>query len=154
MPYTIHPPNTVVLSGRAKMVVIGGVPAGEADIKPGMHVEQFSDSGVLSWRKHSSTTKMLPPYIAIEHIDNKGIDDAYDLGSECLVGTLENGMTYYPLVPSGQDITTGDYLGSNGAGLVVETADADATDNVAKAQALETLGAITVETRCRTQWNG
>lgn len=154
MPLTKNAPHTVVLTGRQTMDVIPGRPIVGEGCKPGMHVEQYNNSGVLSWRLHSSATAMLPPYILLEQIANKTIEEAYENGSEALVGVLSNGQEYYPLVPSGENITMGDYFRSNGAGLLVEAADADATDNVAKAQALETLGAITVETRCRTIWNG
>lgn len=154
MPLTVNPPRTVVLTGRQTMDVIPGHPIIAVGAKPGMHVELFNNSGVLSWRPHSSATAMLPPYILLEQIANTGIEDAYPSGSEALVGVLRNGQEYYPTLPSGQDITMGDYLRSNGDGLLAEAADADATDNVAKAQALETLGVITVATRCRAIWNG
>ncbi len=154
MPITVNAPRTVVLTGRQTMDVISGRPIIAVGAKPGMHVELFNNSGVLSWRLHSSATAMTPPYILIEPIDNKTFEEAYTSGSEALVGVLRNGQEYYPIVPSGESITMGDYLRSNGAGLVVEAADADATDNVAKIQALETIGVITVATRCRAIWNG
>lgn len=154
MPLTKNPPNTVVLTGRQTMVVIPSIPVIDTGCKPGMHAELFDSSGTLAWRKHSSATKMPSPYIFLEKIGQYGIDDAYDSGSEGLVGVLEGGQEYYPLIASGENITLGDYLRSNGAGLLVEAADADAADNVSRSQAIETIGVVAASTRCRVIWNG
>lgn len=148
------PPNTILLGG--------GLPGGDqagtkvneyvgsATITPGMLIEQHSDAGKLKWRPNSSATNVVTPVVALEKsLHNKTVDDTYAAGELILAYHLRKGSTWWALLPSGQNITTGDYLQSNGDGMLKEATSVTAGDNVAQFQALETLGAITVTTRCR-----
>lgn len=92
------------------------LPAVEA-ITPGMLVEPQDDSGTLKWGVHDTADDPTPRAVALDQIEmNKGVDDAYAAGDLVKVGYFLSGDRFWGLIPSGQDITQGDYLQSNGDG--------------------------------------
>ena len=158
MPLTPLPPNTILLHGRDEAILINDRPIIDTGALPGMFVETFVTSvavpewpiGTLAYRKVSSATTNQSKHILLEEdYRNHGVDDAYLSGSPALVAVLEAGMTVWAIIPSGQDITKGDLLQQNGDGTLKEATGNTAAANVAHYMALETLGAITVATRCR-----
>jgi len=150
MPLTKLPPNTILLSGRARATIINDLPIIDTGALPGHFVEKFVSDGVLAFRKVTSATGMQSKYILLEEdYKNKALTEAYVSGSPAMVAVLERGMTVWALLPSGQDITASDYLQQNGDGNLKEATATTAAANVAHYQALETLGAITTLTRCR-----
>lgn len=143
-------PRTIILAGGE--VVIDDILASEA-ITPGHLVELFSASaGVNKWRKNSSATNITPMFVAINQPElNLGLETACAAGDLIPVAALEKGDIFYGLLPSGQNIANGDLLQSNGDGTMKAATDAAAAANVAKFQALDNIGAITVQTRVRVQ---
>lgn len=146
------PPNTILLGG--------GLPGGDgaltkdnehvasAAITPGMLIELDAD---LKYKPHASATEMQSVIVALEQtIHDKGIDDAYAINDLVLAAHLRKGSSFNAIVPSGQDITKGDRLQSNGDGKLKEATATTAAANVAVFQALETIGAVTADTRLRT----
>lgn len=149
------PPNTILLGG--------GLPGGDGghtvveeyiagvEIIPGMVIELFNDTG-LKWRPHNAAADMQAVTVAIEKsIWNKDVDSPYAIGDMVRAVTLRKGSSFWGLVPSGQNITQGDKLQSNGDGRLKEATATTAAANVAVLQALETIGAVTAVTRLRTQ---
>lgn len=149
MSVTVLDPNTILLHGMRN--VVNDYLASEA-ITPGHLVELAASSGVLKWRKNASATNQPTLAVALNQEEmNKGVDDAYASGDLVEAHFLKPGDVWWALVPSGEDIAIGDLLQSNGDGTLKEATAATATANVARFQALEALGAITVLTRCRVQ---
>ncbi len=146
------PPNTILLTGRERAYIIDKWPVIDTGAKPGHFVEKFNSGGTLAWRKVTSATNIPSKYILLEDdLHNKGLDDAYNSGDFPAVACLEVGMVVWALLPSGQDVTNGDYLQQNGDGTVKEATAVTAAANVAHYQALETLGAVTELTRLRLE---
>ncbi len=136
--------NTIYIAG--PMTKIEDYTCGDATIKPGSLVEQYVDSGVKKWRKHSSATNMPTRFVALEKLA-KGVDDDYELDDLMLVGEFHGGGKFWGYTVSGQDITYAEYLQSNGDGAVKAATSIAAGDNVAAYQSEEAPGAVTVLTR-------
>lgn len=115
MSITKYPPNTVHLAGFAEE--INDLVAGVA-ITPGMLVDVYAPSaGVVKLRPHATAAGLCQARVAVNpSMLNKGIDDVYAIGDlvEAKVGT--KGAVFYMLIPSGQNITAGNFLESNGDG--------------------------------------
>jgi hypothetical protein len=147
MALTRKAPNTIHLGG-PKVVVNEYVAS--AAITPGYLIELHSDSGTLSWRKNASATEQVTIAVALDApMFNEGIDDDYADGDLVEAAYLQPGSVFYGLIPSGQDIAVGDFLQSNGDGLLKEATATTATANVAKFQSLDAPGSVTAETRLR-----
>lgn len=147
-----HPPNTIILGPMDDPgAVVNEFSAGVA-ITPGMEVEFYDPgTGKMKLRPKSSATTAGAPMVAVEkRIHNKTVDDAYAINELVNLVHLEKGSTFWAIVPSGQDITAGDPGQSNGDGKLKEATSAAAADGVARYQFLETLGAVTADTRVRT----
>ncbi len=145
-------PHKVLLAADEDIRVIGDYSA-SATITPGMLVELYNNSGTLQWRAHSSATRIVSLFVAINQpFLNKTIDDTYASGDQMLVAPLEAGDVIYGLVPSGQNITQGDLLQSNGDGkFKADATSGAASSGQARFQALETIGSVNADTRCRIQ---
>lgn len=146
-------PNTIYLGG--------GLPGGEGAtvvneyiagvaITPGMLIELYNDGGKMKLRPHASAGAVVAPWVATEQIQwNLTVDDPYAINDLVNSVHLRKGSTFWGLVPSGQDISGGEFLQSNGDGKL-KSASATTTDaNVAQFQSLDNLGAVTEDTRCR-----
>lgn len=147
------PPNTVLLSGRDECTIINDLPIIDTGALPGHFVELFFDSGSsrLAWRKVSSAVNVPSKHILLEEsYRNNTLSTPYTSGTPAMVAVLDAGMTVWALVPSGQNITAGDALQQNGDGNLKEASAVTAAANVWHYSAMETLGAVTVLTRCRT----
>lgn len=144
---TLNPkraPNTIHLAG--PITYVNDIVAIET-ITPGMLVEYHDDSGTLKWGVHDSADEPVHRAVALEQIEfNKGIDDAYAAGDLVKVGVLVPGSQFYGIIPSGQNITQGARLQSNGDGKL----KAAATGEVAFV-AVESPGAVTADTRIRVE---
>lgn len=152
MSVTVKSPNTIYLGG-------GEGPGGEAGytrentlvagvaITPGMMLEPYDDSGTPKLRPHASAAGTFAGAIFAEEqiLLNQGVDDAYAVGDLVSALYLHKGSKVWALVPSGQNITFGDKLESNGDGYLKEGTTAPIC------RALETLGAVTVPTRVRAE---
>lgn len=150
MPLTPLPPNTVLLSNRAECTIINDIPIIDTGALPGHFVEMFVSGGKPAWRKVSSASNMPSKHILLEEdYRNNTLSTPYTSGTPAMVAVLEGGMTVWALIPSGENITACDYLQQNGDGNLKEATAITAAANVAHYQSLETLGALTVLTRCR-----
>lgn len=114
MSITKQNPRTVWLGGRK--VVVNDL-AAKAAITPGMVIERTNDSGTLKFQAHSTAGGFGARIVALEpSMLNKGIDDAYSAGDLVEGAVLEPGATAYVLIASGENITQGGFLESNGDG--------------------------------------
>lgn len=139
-------PNTIHLGGDITKLNewIAGV-----QITPGMLIE-FYDNGTMMLRPHASATEIPGSTFALEKIiHNKTVDDVYPSGELVYAATFHRGSSVWALIPSGQNISAGELLQSNGNGMLKSATATTAAAGLAKFQALEDLGAITVTTRCR-----
>jgi len=148
-----------------RSIVLRGCPeyneygvANEA-IKPGYLVK-----GVATVSKQTASVSC-PFTVAVERDElGAGIDDtyyvsgsgaphaAYASGDTVKVAALDAGDEATVFVASGANITEGDYLNSAGNGLFSEVSAAYASGTgPAMAMALETLGAVAVETAVRVR---
>lgn len=144
-----NPTNTIHLGGEITKLNewIAGV-----EITPGMEVEFYNDGGKMKLRPLASATTMSSPIIALEKtIHNKTIDDVYKVNELVLCATFHKGATFNGILPSGQDITAGEFLQPNGDGRFKVATSTSAGDNVARYQAIQTVGAVTEDTRCKIQ---
>lgn len=145
-------PNTILLTGRERAYIIDKWPLIDTGAKPGHFVEKFNSSGTLAWRKVTSATNVQSKFILLENdLNNDDLDTAYTSGDFVPVACLEVGMVVWPIVASGQDITNGDFCQQAGDGTIKEATATTAAANVAHYQALETLGAVTADTRLRLE---
>lgn len=115
-------------------------------ITPG-HLVTWNGSGLLI--KHNDDASNAAPMFALEREElGNDIDDAYAIGDQVKVGAFHPGCRVYALVPSGQNVSKGDYLTSDGAGRLTKTS---VSATCRTAQAMETIGAVTADTRIRVQ---
>jgi len=151
---TATSPNKIMIAGDPT-TVIRHHPAGVGTIVPGMLIEGFNNGGVYSWRPHSAAAGIAPAFIAIdEPILNQTLSTtgpAYGAGALIPVWPARLGDVAWMLIPSGQNVTVGDALQSNGDGKLKAATATTATGNVAHFRALETTGAVTADTRVRVQ---
>ncbi len=133
MAITMKTPTQIYLGGPGPQLVEDHV-AGAA-ITPGMLIERYNDSGVLSWRAHASAGGAGQAAFALDRSEmNKGITDAYADGDLVKAAIAQPGDVFYALLPSGQNITQGGLLESAGDGTFRALAS-----GVALAQALESV---------------
>src|SRR5688572_26822711 len=145
MAVTRYDPNTVYLGGGSK-VVINEYPAIEA-ITPGMLCEYHNDSGVLKWGVHDSADDPAAAFVLNNQIiDNQTVDEACAAGDLVEVLNLGPGATFWGLIPSGQNITQGGLLQSNGDGKLKALGSGQAL-----VVALESSGAVTEDTRIKVE---
>jgi hypothetical protein len=142
-------PHTIHLSGPCVLVndLVAGVQA-----TPGMLAEMFDVSGENRWRPNASATEYTALAVFLDFPEyNKGIDDVYAIGDLAKVAFLCPGSVFYALVPSGQNISNGELLQSNGDGKLKSATATTADANLGRFQALDNIGAVTADTRCRVQ---
>lgn len=143
-------PNTILLSDRSDVDIINDIPVVDTGALPGHFVEMFVSGGKPAWRKVSSAVNVPSKHILLEQdIYARTLDTPYNSGEPGIVAALDVADTVWAIVPSGQDITACDLLQQNGDGTLKEATAATAAANVAHYQSLETVGAVTVATRCR-----
>lgn len=87
-------------------------------ITPGMLIELHNDGTYgLCWGVHDSADQPAAKAVALDRIElNDGVDDAYSAGDLVKAGYFLSGERFWGLIPSGQNITQGDLLQSNGDG--------------------------------------
>jgi len=148
----VYGKRKVLLRGSDFVVQVETGVAGEV-IKPGYLVD-----GVLTIMKHASAGGAAPKTIALERDEmGSGIDDtysndpatpdaAYAVGDAVKVANCHSGIQFTGWVGSGQDITANDRLESAGNGLFREGS------TVILARAIETLGLVLEETKCKMEW--
>jgi hypothetical protein len=116
MAITKYPPNTIWLGGQR--VEIGDIPASEA-ITPGMLVERFSSAGSQFWRKQVTAAADVSKSIATDmNMLNKGPDDICAVNDLIEVSVASPGSNWWMLIPSGQNISAGNFLESAGDGYL------------------------------------
>lgn len=143
MSVTVLAPNTILLSG--PKVEVNDLVAIET-FTPGMVLEYHNDSGTLKWGVHDSADDNIEAVVALNQPElNKTISDTYAAGDLVRAAHLGAGATFYAIVPSGQNISPGARLQSNGDGKLKALASGKALF-----VALESSGgAVTVDTRLR-----
>lgn len=150
MTITLKNPRKILLAGLPQAVIVNEYHAGVA-ITPGMLVELYNNSG-LKVRPNASATELTAVAVALEQtIQNKTIDEVYAVGDLVEFAFLQRGAVIYALVPSGQNITMGALLQSNGDGKLKAATATTQDANLGTFQALETTGAVTADTRLRVQ---
>lgn len=149
-------PNLIYLGGgdgpggESGITVIEDYTAG-AEIIPGMVIEPYRDALTLKWRPFNTAGGAMADYVALERLENNNdIDHPYAIADLVKVAKLHNGSFFYGIVPSGEDIAIGDLLDVEG-GKLVEAADTTAAANVTRFRALESIGAVTADTRLRAE---
>ena len=101
-----------------------------------------------------SATEVCAKFIALDkpdEVDNTGIDDAYAANENVEVAAVHVGAVWYATVTSGESIANCDLLQSNGDGELKEATDSTQAAGLGWIQALDNLGTISVDTRCRVQ---
>jgi hypothetical protein len=142
-------PRTIHLAGPCTKV--DDIAAGGA-VTPGMLVEVYDDSGTNKWRANASATEIAALAVALDRPElNDGIDDAYAADDLCKVGFLAPGSVFYGLIPSGQDISNGALLQSNGDGKLKAATATTQSAGLGRFQSLDNVGAVVVDTRLRIQ---
>ena len=138
MAITLNQPNTIHLSGHAEEV--GDLAAGVA-ICPGMLVERYNPSGtIIRCRPHATASVATAPNFAVEQSElNQGVNDGYAIKDLVRSKIGGRGATFWALIPSGQNITAGQKLESNGDG----TLKAYATLGAALCSAMESVNNTT-----------
>jgi hypothetical protein len=105
-------PNCVFLGGNR--VQVNDLAASEV-ITPGMLVDRFNNAGVIRWRRQATASIACVPAFAVEHsMANKGVDDTYAAGDLVEVAVCEAGAAVWGFISSGQVITAGTKLESDG----------------------------------------
>lgn len=145
--------RSVILKGSP---VINEDGAASEAIKPG-YLVKGAYPGSTAVAKQTATTGFFVALVALERDElGRGIDDtyqgrvagaaAYASGDKVKVAAPKAGEEYTMYVASGQNISADDLLQSAGDGTLAE----GSTRPIA--QALETLGAVTVETALRVRF--
>lgn len=132
MAITKQTPRVIHLAGHG--TAVNDVPAGGA-ITPGMLIERYSNSGVATFRAHSTAGGNAVPTFALDQREmNKGISDDYAAGDLVHGLVCWPGAVVYAIIASGQNITAGTFLESAGNGklrtLASGKAIAQATEDV------------------------
>lgn len=144
-------PRRVHLGGPLTKVDDFDYEAGGA-ITPGMLAEFYDDSGETKVRANSSATEIPTLAVALDRAElNKEITDAYAAGDVVPVGFMAPGTVFYGLIPSGQNISNGELLQSNGDGKLKSATATTADAMLARFQSLDNPGAVTADTRIRVQ---
>lgn len=116
-------------------------------ITPGMLVEYHNDSGTLKWGVHDSADGAVQRAVALDQPElNLGLTDTYAAADLVRVWYVQSGDQFYGLVPSAQTITQGDYLQSNGNGMLKALGS-----GTGAFVAAETIGTVAATTRCRIE---
>ena len=111
-------------------------------IMPGHIVE-----GVTSISKNTGNAVKVAMTIALERDEmGKGIDVAYAVGDTVKIGSFAPGMRAYLWLPSGQNISAGQYLEADNAGRLVAI-----SSGVRLGRALEAVNANTGDARIRVE---
>ncbi len=158
MALTPRTDNTIMLSGPDTYMRQGSSDGGTiilhragAAFTPGHLIELYSVSNELKWRKNDSVTEIAAISIALDkpdEVDNTGIEDAYAANENVEAAYLRAGAVFNGIVASGQNITDGELLMSDGTGML-RTAAATTQDAMdGRFQALKNLGSIAADTRC------
>ena len=115
MAITLNQPNTIHLSGEAQEV--GDLAAGVA-ICPGMLVERYNPSGVIiRARPHATASVATARNFAVEQSEvNKNVNDVYAINDLVRAKHISTPGTAWAIIASGQNITAGQKLESNGDG--------------------------------------
>ena len=112
-------PNTIwlgAISGE-RPIEVNDLAAGVA-ICPGMLIEGYVPSGTIKRvRPHATASVATAPNFAVEQsMVNKGVNDGYAINDLVQSKIGRSGQTFWALIPSGQSITFGQKLESNGDG--------------------------------------
>jgi len=147
-------PNKILLAADEDARIINDTDyclAGVA-VTPGMLVEFYDNASAINVRPNASATEQCAKMVAVNSPElNVGIDTAYAIGDLVPVHPLEVGDIIYGIVPSGQNITMGGLLQSNGDGKLKAATATTQDAGLGWLQALETTGAVTADTRIRAQ---
>lgn len=121
-----------------------------ATVTPGMLVELHDSSGETKVRPHDTSTEVVTLAVALDRPENnKEITDNYASGDAVKVGFMAPGTIFYGIIPSGQNISNGEFLQSNGDGKLI-TASATTQDAaLGKFQSLDNPGSVAADTRLR-----
>ena len=137
-------PNTIVLGG--SVIEVGDTAVSET-VRPGHLVERWNSGGVWRWRKHTTAAGSAIKAVALNQaMINKGVDDDYAANDLAQVGIFSPGATAWMLIASGQNVSFGDKLESAGNGTLKAV-----TAGFPLFQALESPGAVVVQTRVRVE---
>lgn len=151
MPITLNPPNTIHLSGPCH-IESDDLTNCSVAATPGMLAEKVDSSGVNKWRPNASATEIPTLAVFLDSPEsNLGIDSVYAIGATPKVGWLCPGSVFYGIVVSGQNIANCELLQSNGDGKLKSATATTADAMLGRFQALDNIGLVAADTRCRVQ---
>lgn len=137
-----NPPNVIHTGG--EVTLINEWVAIES-LKPGYLLELHNDAGTPKWGVHDSADAAAEPIFALDQSEmNLGVDSLYAAGDLVKAGHMHQGATVWAIIPSGQNLTPGSLLQSNGDGKLKVLGSGTHI-----ATCLEVTGAVTADTRVR-----
>lgn len=140
-------PNTIFLGACMEDLTVIADVLVKGTPTPGMIAQRVNDSDVMKWQAHASADAVVQTAVFLEQIElNLGVDDAYEDGNKCKVGILKPGDVFWGLIPSGQDISFGEILQSNGDGKLKTHGS-----GYGRFVSLDNPGAVTEDTRIRVE---
>jgi hypothetical protein len=130
-------------------------------IIPGALIEMYKDTdNVLKWRPHSSATAMPQMFVALDFPEMgqsvgsaTSVDTAYVPGDIVHAWGMPSAAGFWGFVASGQTVNVGDPLQSagDGTGALKAATSTTASAGVYRFISEETIGAVTVLTRCKAR---
>lgn len=151
-------PNKIALKRFNQWDQIDYMVAGTGtSIVPGHLIEMYSDTG-LKWRSNSSATVVPQMFVALDFPEQAQVvgsattvDTPYAPGDIVHAWGMPLAAAWWGLVASGQTINEGDPLQSAGDGTLKAATSTAASAGVYRFIAEETIGAVTVLTRCKAR---
>lgn len=153
-------PNKIALKRFNQWDQIDYMVAGSGtSIIPGHLIEMYKDTdNVLKWRPESSATTIAQCFVALDFPEMgqtvgsaTTVDSVYTPGDIVHAWGMPLAAGWWGLVASGQTINVGDMLQKAGDGTLKAATASTAAANVAHFIAEETIGAVTVLTRCKAR---
>lgn len=136
-------PNTIWLGPGSRMLtIVNDIPAGEA-ILPGTLIVRSGGEYIA----HNVANGKGTTFALNQPELNLDCDDAYADGDLVMAGVGVPGDKFWAWLASGENVTDGQRLASDGSGMFVSTA----TDTAAIARALEAVDASAGDARIRIE---
>ncbi len=163
MPLEDREPYTVLLAGLTPRFISSGNIGTEVKLRvgviatPGMLIERYKVVDELKWRPNASATEIAALSIALDkpyQTDNTGIDDDYAVDEDMDAAYLLVGDLWYPKVVSGETVTVGTLLQSNGNGWLKAATLTTQDAMLGRFQSEEELNGgspLAADTRCRVR---
>jgi len=158
--FSTNTPNKIALKRFNQWDQIDYMVAGSGtSIIPGHLIEMYKDTdNVLKWRPNSSATAMPQMAVALDFPEMgqtvgsaTSVDTPYTPGDIVHAWGMPSFAGFWGLVASGQTVNNGDPLQSAGDGTLKIATSTAASAGVYRFISEETIGAVTVLTRCKAR---